>query len=67
MHFSTLVYCSYFFVKLCNSYLIKCKEKMKEKIFLWLNGTEPGEKQNIFFLCNGWILSFRITVVIILK
>jgi|688.fasta_scaffold1233239_1 hypothetical protein len=50
---------------------------MKENKFLGLNGTEPGAKQNIIFLCDGWIkfierhisekkiyFSFRITVIL---
>jgi hypothetical protein len=78
IHFSTFGYFSYFFVKLCNSYLIKCKEeKLKDNKFLGLNGTEPGAKRNKIFLCNGWIkfikrhtsekeilFSFRIAVIL---
>ncbi len=81
IHFSTLAYFSYFFVKLCNSYLIKCKEeKLKGKKILGLNGTEPGAKRNTIFLCNGWIkfierrtsensihFSFRITIILFIR
>jgi hypothetical protein len=53
------------------------EEKIKEKKFLGLNGTEPGVKRNTIFLFNGWIkyirsctnekeihFSFRITVIL---
>jgi hypothetical protein len=49
MHFSTLGYFSYFFVKLCNSYLIKCKkEKMKEKKFRVKRNRARGKTKNHF-------------------
>ncbi len=78
IHFSTLGYFFHFvFVKLCNIYLIKCKEEKMKKKFLGFNRTEQGAKRNSIFLCNGWItfiirltsekeiiFSFRITVIL---
>ncbi len=53
MNHSTLGYFFIFFIKLFNSYLIKCQEeKMKTKIVVGLNGAEPEEKRNTIFLWN---------------